>query len=238
MDDEHVSSTMDRMQSFIDEFRALRLAAQEIRLTAMAGFLALFAELDQRQRTRQVDFNLFSLFKVETDEVRHSRFLAWLLDAGAGHGQGDLFLQAFAEACRLKILPDALGRYQVRTEFSGAEAIIDILVCKAGAFLIYLENKVLASEGYDQLNRELRDMRRLGRSLQVPKARQFAIFLTPDGRDPVSGDAMHWQAISYSQLARAFEKVLPAIADAKVCDVVQDWIETVSVFGGVYELVI
>jgi hypothetical protein len=204
----------------------------------MAGFLALFAELDQRQRTRQVDFNLFSLFKVETDEVRHSRFLAWLLDAGSGHGQGDLFLQAFAEACRLNIPPDALGRYHVRTEFSGAEAIIDILVCKAGTFLIYLENKVLASEGYDQLNRELRDMRRLGRSLQVPKARQFGIFLTPDGRNPVSGDAVHWQAISYSQLGRAFEKVLPAIANAKVRDVVQDWIETVSVFGGAYELVI
>ena len=238
MDDEPVPSTMDRMQSFIDEFRALRLAAQETRLIAMADFLALFAELDQRQRTSQVDFNLFSLFKVETDEVRHSRFLAWLLDPGSGHGQGDLFLQAFAEACHLDLPLDALDRYHVRTEFSGAEAIIDILVYKAGAFLIYLENKVLASEGYDQLNRELRDMRRLGRSLQVPKARQHAIFLTPDGRDPVSGDAMHWQAISYSQLARAFEKVLPAIADAKVCDVVQDWIETVSVFGGAHELVI
>jgi hypothetical protein len=238
MDDEHLPSAIDRMQLFIDEFRALRLAAQEMRLTTMAGFLALFAELDQRQRTRQVDFNLFSLFEVETDEVRHSRFLAWLLDAGSGHGQGNLFLQAFAEACRLNIPPDALGRYHVRTEFSGAEAIIDILVCKAEAFLIYLENKVLASEGYDQLNRELRDMRRLGRSLQVPRARQFAIFLTPDGRAPVSGDVMHWQSISYSQLARAFEKVLPAIASAKVRDVVKDWVETVSVFGGVYELVV
>jgi hypothetical protein len=226
------------MKSVIGEFHTLRLTQQEKRLAGMTTFLKEFAEWDPERRARKVDFNLFSLFKIETDEVRHSRFLAWLLDARSGHGQGSMFLRAFVEACHLDIPLAALDRYRVQTEVSGIESIIDLSVTTRGAFVIYLENKILASEGLDQLNRELRDMRRVGRSLRVPRARQFAVFLTPEGRAPTSGDAAHWVSISYGQLARAFEKLLPEIENAKVRDVLQDWIEAILVFGGAYELAV
>jgi hypothetical protein len=223
-----MSSKIDRMSSLISEFRALRAAKREARLERMEAFLSVFPEI---RRQQPVDFNVFSLLGVEADEVRHSRFLAWLLDAGADHGQGSIFLEAFSASCGLNIAPAALNRYHVRTEFSGTESIIDVMVCRKGEFLIYLENKVLAQESPEQIDREFRDMCRIGSSLRVPEGRRYAIFLTLDGRHPTSGDAAHWTAVSYKRIAERFEKLLPDITSEKVSFVLRDWIEIVSVFG-------
>ncbi|HVZ93516.1 MAG TPA: PD-(D/E)XK nuclease family protein, partial [Phycisphaerales bacterium] len=39
-------------------------------------------------------FNIFDALRLERVEIRHSNFLAWLLDPGESHGVGDLFLKA------------------------------------------------------------------------------------------------------------------------------------------------
>jgi len=182
-------SRIERIDRFIADFRALRAARRGARLEEMEAFLDTFEATHRRIWRVRVDFNVFGLLGVRTDEVCHSGVLAWLLDAESGHGQGDVFMRAFADLCRLDIPSQALDRYLVRTEFVGAESIIDVMVFSRGEFLIYLENKVFASEGSHQVDREFRDMRRLGTALGVPEERQFAVFLTPDGRSPLSGDA-------------------------------------------------
>jgi hypothetical protein len=104
--------------------------------------------------------------------------------------------------------------------------------------LIYVENKVFAGEGIHQVDREFRDMRRLGIALEIPKERQFAVFLTPDGRPPLSGDATLWRTVSYGGIAAAFGNLLPRITSTKVKIFLKDWIDTISTFGGTNELVI
>jgi hypothetical protein len=39
-------------------------------------------------------FNIFDVLRIARAEIRHSNFLAWLLDPAESHGQGDLFLKA------------------------------------------------------------------------------------------------------------------------------------------------
>jgi hypothetical protein len=229
---------MERMDRFITDFRTLRAARREARLEEMDAFFAAFEATHRRVWRALVDFNVFSLLGVRRDEVCHSGVLAWLLDAESGHGEGDLFMRTFAELCCLGIPPQAFDRYRVHTEFGGAESIIDVTAFRRGEFLIYVENKVFAAEGLDQVDREFGDMRRLGAALDIPKERQFAVFLTPDGRSPISGDATRWRTVSYGEIAAAFGRLLPGIASAKVKFILKDWIDTISTFGGAYELAI
>jgi len=37
--------------------------------------------------------NIFNVLKIEHNEIRHSNFLAWLLDPKNGHNLGDKFLR-------------------------------------------------------------------------------------------------------------------------------------------------
>ncbi len=231
-------SMFDRMEAFIAEFRALRDARRQVRLEEMVAFLATFEATHRRVWRARVDFNLFSLLGVQISEATHSSVFAWLLDAESGHGQGDLFMRAFIELCSLDIPEPLLARYSVRTECVGAESIIDVMVVRRGGFLIYVENKVYASEGLEQVDREFRDMRRLGASLKIPEQRQFAAFLTPRGRLPSSGDPTRWRPLSYGDLARAFAELLPRITAPKVKVLLQDWVDTISTFGGTNGLVV
>ena len=178
------SSSSDTMRSFIAAFRALRDQRRADRLASMEDFLSTFEQAHRRIWRTKVDFNLFSLLGIQTDEVRHSALLAWLLDPESGHGQGTLFMRLFTELCSVDLPDTAFHRYTVRTEFAGEESIIDVMVSAHAEFIIYVENKVLAAEGPDQVDREFRDLRRLGAALSVPRRHQYAVFLTPDGRRP------------------------------------------------------
>lgn len=98
---------------------------------------------------------------------------------------------------------------------------------RRGAFILYIENKVFASEGDEQIDREYQDMQRLGEALRVPKDRRFAVFLTPEGRPPMSGDVSMWRSVSYVDLADALRTVLQELPDGKVRSFVEDWTEIV-----------
>ena len=232
------ASKVARMQAFMGEFCALREARRGARLGAMEEFLDEFEETHRRVWRTRVDFNVFRLLGVWATEASHSRVLAWLLGAESGHGQGVLFMRAFTELCDLDIPVSALDRYSVRTEFPGEESIIDVMVSRRGEFLVYLENKVYAEEGPNQVDREYRDMERHGAALGVPPARQYAIFLTPYGRAPVSGDAARWKTLSYGQVAAEFATKLPTVSCDRVRLVVEDWVKTIARIGGACELVI
>ena len=132
MVEENLSASMNQMRSFIADFERLRSAQRQARREKMGAFLSQFAEQQRRFSAQKIRFNVFSLLQVETDEVRHSRFMTWLLDPMSGHGQGTAFLKAFARACRLESVPDAPNGYRVRTEFTGMESIVDVMVCPQG----------------------------------------------------------------------------------------------------------
>ena len=214
---------MERIDALIIAFRALRSAQSAQRLEAIRGLLT-----DWNPPRPRPAVNVFSLLDLTSDEVRHSRFLAWLLDAEGEHQQGNLFMRAFARGCALDIAEDKMERYRVRTEISGRESVVDIMAYRFGEFVIFVENKIHAEEGPGQLAREFRDMRRISNKLRVSEDRQYAVFLTPDGRQPVSARGTQWVTLSHSRLAEVLEKALSEVTDGKVRTIVEDWIEAFS----------
>ena len=216
-------SPHERITSLFGKFQKLRESGLTARLSGMQVFLTSVSNLSYHQ-TR---FNLLNLCRVGTDEVKHSAILAWMLDSTSGHGQGNRFLNAFLKAASIPF--DAGNtRYKVRTEFCVSEAVVDILVYQHNELLIYIENKVLASEGDRQIDREFRDMRKMGIGLHVPESHQYAVFLTPDGWMPSSGDASNWITLSYRELAQEIQGVISESMDAKLRGFIYDWVEAVQ----------
>lgn len=108
-------------------------------------------------------FNIFSVLGVQSDETRtHSAFIAELLNPKGSHGCGSLFLRAFANSFlqELSIDSDNLEKAEVKTEkFIGIKneeqtegGRIDIFIT-IGKLCIIIENKIYASDQYNQLLR-------------------------------------------------------------------------------------
>jgi len=221
------------MRAVIEVFEGLHDARREARLEAMQRALVAF-EAQTSQRSAVVGFNTFDLLDVGTDEVKHSAFLAWLLDAAAGHGQGALFLKTLLATCRPAIDLALPEQVHVQTEFAGVESIVDIVLYEAGAFVLYIENKTVSPAMPNQHDREFRDLQRLGETLGVPPAARFAIYLTPRGRRARGKSAQHWHCLAYRKLGAVLDDLLPAISDAKTRYLVADWLDTVIGFAGTW----
>ena len=220
------------MAALLERFAGFKSAKQAARRDRIAEFLEFFEMKHYESLTTgPVDFNIFEALKVSDYEIRHSAFLAWLLDPRSGHKQGVRFLEHFVEASGIEY--DLGGRKLpiVRTEHRERRAFIDIMIYVAGELLVYIENKVGAREGRRQLISEFRDMREVGARIGVPETHQYAVFLTPYGRMPETHGASEWHQLSYAELAGSFATVLPNVASEKLRCVVEDWIAIAQQIG-------
>ena len=226
-------SRLQRVQAFIATFRALREAEREARLEAMRDFLATFEAARPLVERRGKDLNLFHLLGLQTDEVSHSAFLAWLFDPQAAHGEGGRFMQVFLGAARPRIALRLPETYTVRTELSGVKSIIDIAVYRVGMFIVYIENKTVSPDTPGQHDREVEDLRRLGVTLQVPEKHQYLVYLTPYGRRALGTHRELWHRVGYCDLGLALSRQLPEVSDDRTSFVLDDWLDTTTHFGGV-----
>jgi hypothetical protein len=96
-------------------------------------------------------FNAFEALKLARVEIRHSNFLAWILDPVESHGQGGIFLKALMmdllaetpEALRpfspIELDGAELSGVELRREFHG----IDVLITGGSpSFVVAIENKI------------------------------------------------------------------------------------------------
>jgi len=227
-----MSTNLERMRHFIELFNTQRSAKIGRRVDLIKDFIAEYADFKETTFGQYgTTFNIFNILNIGNDELKHSAMLAWLLDAKGDHYQGNLFFNAFLRSCNIDLPLSVPSRYAVYREFPGMESTIDILVFRKGDFLIYIENKVSSEEGVEQCARELRDMYRLGSKFGIPPEKQFAIFLTPDGRNPATGDPTKWIALSYERLGGVFGQSVPQITSDKVRFTLEDGLGVISNFG-------
>jgi hypothetical protein len=228
-----MANSIDDMRTLIENFQKLSDSKHGERLIHMSDFITTFSEIRVRnRRTMKPRFSVFDVLQVGADEVRHSSILAWLCDADSYHGLGNVFFKELLDTCSVDIPSSVLADYDVRTEFRGNESIIDVMISKAGEFIIYLENKIFAEEGVDQLNREYRDMRYFGDILRVPEGRQYAIFLTRNRLVKLrTGDPKQWSRISYPDLSVAVQKTAEGTSDLKLKGFLEDLAETYSTWS-------
>ena len=69
----------------------------------------LCAELDKVKSIENIKANIFDAVGMERQEVKHSAFIAWLLDPSKPHGLGNRFL---AEFCRRLFVSDSVSIQQ------------------------------------------------------------------------------------------------------------------------------
>lgn len=173
-----------------------------------------FSRLVNDERFDKLDLqlknaNIFSVLGIERMEIRHSNFLAWLLDPEGTHGLGSLFLKRFLRDISLLDTPDSINeigvhdanarRVEVRREWRN----IDILLL-ADDLAVCIENKIDSSDSYKQLTRyrEIVDK-------NFPSQRKAFVYLTPDGRDPGDEDEQaNFINYSYQQIAGHLERIL------------------------------
>lgn len=143
-------------------------------------------------------FNIFRALRLDRHEIRHSNFLAWLLDPGETHGQGDLFLRAVLQTVTSAVgvglhVGDRAAIVCLDAHIGREVDSLDLrIVLPSMRVVIGIENKLFASEHSEQLRRYADCI-----------ARDFTgwvhvlLYLTLEGESP--SDA-RWQPLSHRQL--------------------------------------
>lgn len=143
--------------------------------------------------------NIFHILGITRTEIRHSNFLAWLLDANGNHGLGRLVVTRFLR----QVLADerTLGiseldveslnysAMQVRREWQQIDILLefpDLVVC--------IENKVDSQDHSNQLSRYRETIRK---HFPEPERRAAFVYLTPAGAAPID-TAVHSDYVEYS----------------------------------------
>lgn len=113
-----------------------------------------YEEID---RINGSQFNIFSILNIESDELKHSLFIAELLNPSGRHGFGSLFLEIFLKT--VSITDFDLDNVIVHTEKSIGNTTdkeggrIDIFLKDKNNTTIVIENKIYASDQPQQLLR-------------------------------------------------------------------------------------
>jgi hypothetical protein len=176
---------------------------------ALEAFVVDNAELEMLEGLLD-QFNIFEAIGAVRQELRHSDFLAFLLDPRQNHRLSDVFVQRLLQRILiasgelfLSISPvhlDSwdLSRLTVRREWQNIDIL---LVDQLNRLVVLIENKIDSTEHSDQLNRYLR---LVGTDYPAPEWQHLAIYLTPDGAAPsVSG----YMPADYGLVAETVEAV-------------------------------
>jgi hypothetical protein len=159
-------------------------------------------------------FNIFDALGIARAEIRHSNFLAFILDPAESHGQGQLFLKALLMDLLKQAPPERrplspidldgtdLRGVVVRREWEHSDLLI---TCHEPPFVVVIENKVDAHEHDDQLRRYKEKVRS---SHSEPP---LFVYLTPNADEPSDGD---WMPYSYTDIYGVFTRVLTTYRNA------------------------
>ncbi|RME60142.1 hypothetical protein D6779_02720 [Candidatus Parcubacteria bacterium] len=161
----------------------------------------------ERLETLLSEFNIFEALGAVRAEMRHSNFLAFLLNPSQNHGLGDAFAKALLKTLLAEAADPSISPIDVDV-WNLDEAIIlrewqnvDILlVDERNHLVVLIENKIDSSEHSNQLQRYYSIV-----SQHHPHKTLVPLFLTPEGDTP-SDD--RYIPISYRQIAGVIENIV------------------------------
>ena len=185
-------------------------ASSEAQLEVLDQFVLDNADL-MRLEERTSQFNIFEALGIVRQEIRHSNFLAWLMNPAQTHGLGDSFLKGFlfktsVEARMLGIETispvDAdvwdLTETEIRREWRN----IDItLLDQSLKFVCVIENKVFSGEHSDQLRRYREVL-----EAEFPDYTRHYVLLNVSGEEPSDSD--FYVGVTYDEVCDVIERLL------------------------------
>ena len=175
----------------------------------------------ERLETLLAEFNVFEAIGVVRQELRHSDFLAFLLDPQQNHGLGDAFVTRFLQKAIAQAPRAGLPVSPVQLDLWDLEGVavlrewqnIDLLLLDAEHRLAtIIENKIGSEEHSRQLERYYTTVQS-----QYPDWAILALYLTPDGDVP-EGDE-RYLACGYDVIHDVCEELLARRASTMGSDV-------------------
>ncbi len=152
------------------------------------------------------EFNIFEAVGMIRQEIRHSHFLAFLLNPLESHRLGDLFLKKLLICALLNSENSPLSPIEIDiADLEDAELRrewknIDILIYSPSNNLVcVIENKVDSSEHSNQLKRYQETIEG-----EFPQCRKVFIYLTKEGD---SASEEQWLSLSYDEVAKIMESI-------------------------------
>ena len=196
----------------------------------LRDFRPLLDGLNDERRQMASRFNVVEALGVTRAESAHSELISYLLNPAGRHDQGDIFLASFLRCLGLDFSPASTRGASVSREFSlGDYGRVDIHIRLANGQIILLENKVDDVEGDCQLGRYQTWLE--GRD-GPPEFRHQLVFLTPEGRAPVSAcKPEEVTRLSYVQVADWLSGVVQGIAARRLRIIIEQYAETCRHIG-------
>ena len=176
------------------------------------------------------DVTFFEIIGASKTEIRHSNFLAWILNPSASHGLGESFLKRFIR----EIVADsrAIGISEIEVEqldFNNVHVLrewnnIDILI-EFNELVFAIENKILSKEHSNQLTKYHKIIKS-----EFPNKRHVFSYLTPNGDESVD-EAEKYVTISYFHVLDILERIMTIKGDfvgPRVNVYLDDYIKTLK----------
>jgi len=183
-------------------------------IQVLAEFINDNAELERLEEIAE-DFNIFTALGIVDAEIKHSNFLAWMMDPSESHGLGDYFLASFlkktaskASAFGLKSpsVFDIDSWYFDSTEILREWRHIDILIrSDEHKFVCVIENKIRSGEH----GKQLRNYKETAQN-EFPDYDKLFIYLTIDGEIPSDDDYM---PLSYGEILPLIDHMIESKRD-------------------------
>lgn len=144
-------------------------------------FFTKMEQYIQQELQSGCDYNILLALHKDSNEVNlHSRFIYSLLNPNGYHYKGDSFLKEFLKICGCDFTFD-MKKIEVLLEYSTAEYRRVDLVIKDGNKCVIIENKVNAKDRERQL---ISYVNHFYINEKYKRENIYAIYLSPDGRDP------------------------------------------------------
>lgn len=146
--------------------------------------------------------NIFDVLKIKKTEIRHSNFLAWLMNPNESHSLGTTFIKLFLKHI-IKNYRDSISLNIFDLDDMDLHDLvvlrednnIDILAySEQSKFVLCIENKVISDEHDNQLQKYFDDVN--NRFINFDK--KLFMYLTLHGDE--SSDTEHWLSISYEEI--------------------------------------
>ena len=148
------------------------------------------------------NFNIFNILGVRNDEVKHSRFLAELLNPNGTHGMKHSFLKLFCEHLGITDFDSSnasvtIEKYTGRiTENFEEGGNIDIIITDTQENAIIIENKIYAPDQKAQLSRYHKHGTKEYKSFRL-------YYLTLDGKDASDFSKVNLTKESFKRISYA-----------------------------------
>jgi hypothetical protein len=163
------------------------------------------------------DFNLFVALGAVNAEIKHSAFLAWLLDPNGNHGFGDLIVKRLLQRSILNATRSGgitpidldlmdLSDLEIRREWSEIDIL---LVSEVNRLAVVIENKIGAAESEGQLKKYKEHV--YGDFLRDEGWNHILIFLTIDGDQASDED---YETLSYASVVELLDSTLKNRSDS------------------------